>query len=118
MYASPASPQYPPFMLNKIVEYNSSTSQDIAVSCVKALKAFEHTHTAIYTLTNAPATIAPESQPVTVPTQTMGGATTINKEGAGEQNKSEVSDTAEENPSTQEGPEGIGKIQNPSTALI
>ena len=32
-----------PFMLKKIVEYNSSTSQDIAVSCVKALKSFKPT---------------------------------------------------------------------------
>ena len=33
--------QVPPFMLKKIVEYNSSTSQEIAVSCVKTLKSFE-----------------------------------------------------------------------------
>ena len=52
----------PPFMLNKIVEYNSSTSQEIEVSFVKALKAFEPTQEAIATLTDEPATLAPEAQ--------------------------------------------------------
>ena len=36
-YASPATSRYPQFMLKKIVEYNSSTSQEIVVSCVKTL---------------------------------------------------------------------------------
>ena len=69
----------PPLMLKKIVEYNSSTPKEIAVSCVKALRAFETMQAAIATLTNAPYTISPEAQ----------------EEQAGEQNEGEVADTAE-----------------------
>ena len=52
----------PLFMLKKIVEYNSSTSREIAVFCVKALESFEPTQAAIATLTDAPDTISPEAQ--------------------------------------------------------
>ena len=52
----------PPFMLNKIVEYNSSTSKSIAVYCVKALKTSEPTQAAIATLTYVPSTTYPEYQ--------------------------------------------------------
>ena len=79
-------------MLKKIVEYNSTTSKYIAVSCVKALKSFEPTQAMIATLTDEPSTIAPESQ----------------EEQAGKQNKAEVADTAEAKHITQEGPEGNG----------
>ena len=48
-----------PFMLKKIVEYNLSTSQEIALSCVKAIKSFKPTQSEITTPTNVPATIAP-----------------------------------------------------------
>ena len=68
-------------MLKKIMEYNSSTSKEIAVSCVKALKAFKPTQAAIITLTDATATIAPESQEYQ----------------SREQNESEVADTEEAN---------------------
>ena len=84
-------------MLKKIVKYNSSTSQEVALSCVKALKEFEPTQEAITTLTDAPDTISPESQPIAAPTQTTGGAKTINEEQAGEHTKAEVADTAEAN---------------------
>ena len=67
----------PPFMLKKIVEYNSSTSQEVTLSCVKALKSFEPTQAVITTLTDALATISPEVQ----------------EDQAGEQNEAEVSDT-------------------------
>ena len=96
-------------MLNKIVEYNSSTSQEIVVSYVKALKSFERTQVEITTLTDAPAIIAPKCQPIVAPTQTTGGATTINEEQAGEHNKAEVAYIAEANPSTKDEPEGIGQ---------
>ena len=71
-------------MLKKIVDYNSSISKEIAVSCVKALKAFKPTQAAIATLTDAPDTISPEAQ----------------EEQAGEHNEEEVADTAEANPIT------------------
>ena len=89
-------------MLKKIMEYNSSTSQEIAISCVKALKTFKPTQAAIATLTNAPATISPGSQ----------------EEQAGEQNEAEVADTAESNPITQEGPEGTKQDETQSITLL
>ena len=71
-------------MLKKIVEYNSSTSQEITVSCVKALKSIKHTQSVIATLTDVPANLSPEAQPTTEPTQNIGGS---NKEQAGEHTK-------------------------------
>ena len=91
-----------PFMLKKIVQYNLSTSEEITVSCVMALKTFKPTQSSIATIINAPDTLVPESQ----------------EEQAGEQNKEEVSDTAEEKPITQEGPEGNGKDETQSISLI
>ena len=70
-------------MLKKITEYNSSTSQEIALSFVELLKDFEPMQAAIATLTNAPATISLESHTVAVPTQTKGRAMKINKYQAG-----------------------------------
>ena len=52
----------PPFMLKKIMEYNSSTYQEIALSFVNVLKSFEPTQAEIATPTYASATTAPESQ--------------------------------------------------------
>ena len=49
-------------MLKKTVEYNSSTSKEIVVYCVKALKALKHMQAAIGTLTDVPVTIPPEPQ--------------------------------------------------------
>ena len=80
-------------MLKKIVEYDSSISQEITVSFVKALKAFETTHLAIANITDAPATIAPEAQ----------------EEQAGEHTKAEVADIEESKNITQEGTEGNGQ---------
>ena len=108
----------PPFILKKILEYNSSTSQEIAVSCVKVLKAFEPTQAAISTLTDASATIAPEAQPIAARTHTMGGATAINGEQAREQIEAEGSDTAESNTITQEGPEGNRQDETQEIALL
>ena len=51
-----------PCMLKKTVEYNSSISQEITVSCIEVLRAFEPTQAAITTLTYAPDTIDPEDQ--------------------------------------------------------
>ena len=76
------------------MKYNSSTSQEITVSCVKALESSEPMQAAIATLTNAPATIDPAAQPIAAPNKITGGATTINKEQAGEQNNTEVVHTA------------------------
>ena len=90
----------PPFILKKFVEDNSSTPQDIIVSRVKALKAFEPTQSVIATLLNAPATTA---------FQNTGEAITTNKGQAGEQTEAEVSDTAEANPIIQEGLELNGQ---------
>ena len=73
----------PPFVQKKIVEYNSSASQEIALSCGKALKSFEPTQAAIATLIYAPANIGPKSQPTKAPNQTTGGEMTINKEQSG-----------------------------------
>ena len=50
-------------MLKKIIEYNSSTPQEITASYVKSLKACEPTQAAFATLTDAPDTIASEPQP-------------------------------------------------------
>ena len=77
-------------MLNKVVEYNSSTSQEIAVSCVNSLKAFGSMQAAITTLTDVSATISPESQPIAAPTHNTGGATKINEYQAREQTEAEV----------------------------
>ena len=70
-------------MLKKIVEYNSSTSQEIAAYSARALKSFEPMQATIATLTDAPDTIAPELQPIAAPTHTTDGVTTINEEQAG-----------------------------------
>ena len=65
---SPDMPQYPPFMLKKFMEYNSSTPQDILVSCIKELKSLEPTQAEIANLINAPANISPETQLTEAPT--------------------------------------------------
>ena len=80
-------------MLKKIVEYNLSTSQEITVSCVKALKTFKPTQSAIATITNEPDTLVPVAQ----------------EEQVGEQNKAEVADKEEANPIKQKGPEENGQ---------
>ena len=91
-------------MPKKIVEDNSSTSQENAVYFVKALKAFEPTKAAIATLIGAPDTTSPEAQPTAAPAHTTGEAITINEGQAGDQTEAEVSYTAENNTITQEGP--------------
>ena len=59
-----------------------------------------------------------ESQPIAAPTQTMGGATTINKEQTGEQTEAEGEDTEEANPNIQKGPEGNGQDEAQEIALL
>ena len=89
-------------MLKKIVEYNSSTSQKIAVSFIKAIKAFKPTQSVIATITNAPDTKSPETQEYQ----------------SGEQNEVEVADKAEAKPITPEGPEGNWKNENQAIAML
>ena len=101
MYFTSYAPA-PPLMPKKIVEYNSSTSKEIIVSCVKALKYFKLTQSAMVSLTDAPDTIDPEAQ----------------EDKAGEQNKAEVLDTSESNLITQEGPEGNGQDETQTLALL
>ena len=84
------------------MEYNSSTSKEISVSCIKALKDFYPTQSAIANLTDAPANISHESQ----------------EDQTGEQNEAEVSDTAEANPITQEGPEVNGQDKTQAKVLL
>ena len=84
----------PPFTPKKIVEENSSTSQENAVSCVKALTAFEPTQSVIANLINAPVTAAHETQPTAAPAHTTGKAIKINEGQSGEQTDAEVSDTS------------------------
>ena len=84
------------------MEYNSSTSQEIAVSGVKALNAFKAMQAAIYTITNAPDNLASGSQ----------------EDKLGEQNEAYVADTVEANPTTQEGPEGNEQDETQSITLL
>ena len=99
----------PPFILKKFVEDNSSTPQDIIVSRVKALKAFEPTQSVIATLLNAPATTA---------FQNTGEAITTNKGQAGEQTEAEVADKVENNTITKEGSVGNGQDETQTIALL
>ena len=92
-----------PWTLKKIVEYNSYTPQEIAVSFVDALKSFKLTQSVITTLTDAPTTVSPEAQPNALPTQNMSGAMKIKEEQEVEQTEVEVENTAENKIITQEG---------------
>ena len=83
-----------PFIIKKIVEENSSTSQEISVSCVKALKSFGPTQADIDTLINTPDTTAPEVQTTAAPAHTTGEEITTKEGQAGYQTEEYVVDTA------------------------